>query len=180
MPVPCCGPGDGVQRFSRATRKGWMPSTLIRSSPDRLRRLRRLAWALDESIPLPGGYRIGIDPILGLLPGLGDTLGALLAAAIVNEARRTGAPTSVLLRMIGNVLVDAVVGSIPVAGDIFDAGFKSNLRNYELLSRLEADPVRTRRRSLLFVAGISALIALTVIVIIAVPVLIAIGLAKLF
>ncbi len=141
--------------------------------------MHRLAWILDASIPLPGGYRIGIDPIVGLVPGLGDTLGALLAAAIVNEARRVGAPTSVLLRMIGNVLVDALVGTIPVAGDIFDAGFKANLRNYALLSRMEADPVRTHRRSLLFVLGISALLVLTVIVLVAVPILIAIALVKL-
>lgn len=152
---------------------------MIRSSPERLRKLHRLAWILDASIPLPGGYRIGIDPIVGLVPGLGDTLGALLAAAIVNEARRVGAPTSVLLRMIGNVLVDALVGTIPVAGDIFDAGFKANLRNYALLSRMEADPVRTHRRSLLFVLGISALLVLTVIVLVAVPILIAIALVKL-
>ena len=62
---------------------------------ERLRRLRSLAWLLDNSIPLPGGYRIGLDPIIGLVPGLGDAIGALFSAFIINEARLLGAPRSI-------------------------------------------------------------------------------------
>src|SRR5688500_15915374 len=91
------------------------------SVPERLRRLQALAWLLDNSIPLPGGFRIGVDALLGLIPGIGDAMGALISAYIVNEARSMGASRSVLLRMMGNVLIETAIGSIPFAGDVFDA-----------------------------------------------------------
>lgn len=149
-------------------------------SDDRLRRLRFLAWLLDESIPLPGGLRVGLDPVIGLVPGLGDTLGAILAAAIVAEARTAGAPASLLLRMVGNLLLDAVCGSIPIAGDIFDAAYKANVRNLDLFSRYRRDPRGTRRSSALVVVGVFALVAVAVVLMIALPILIVIGLAKAF
>jgi hypothetical protein len=80
---------------------------------DRLRRLRSIARFLDDSIPLPGGFRIGLDPIVGLVPGLGDALTAIFAFYIVIEARGLGAPATVLVRMIGNIVIDTAVGSIP-------------------------------------------------------------------
>ena len=119
---------------------------------ERMRRLRSLAWLLDNSIPLPGGYRIGLDPIIGLVPGLGDAIGALFSAFIINEARSLGAPRSILLRMIGNVAIETVVGAIPFAGDMFDAAFKANTRNLALLARYQLDPIGSRRSSRFFVA----------------------------
>src|SRR5918999_2546085 len=98
------------------------------------RRLARLAWLLDNSIPLPGTrFRIGIDAIIGLVPGLGDLLGVLLSSYIVREAARLGAPPSVLTRMAFNVAPEGLVGLVPVVGDVFDAAWKANQRNLVLL-----------------------------------------------
>jgi hypothetical protein len=115
------------------------------------RRLARIAWLLDNSIPLPGlKFRIGIDAILGLIPGLGDVLGVLLSSYIVREAARLGAPRSVLLRMAWNVGVEGVVGIVPFIGDIFDAAWKANQRNYLLLEHYLDNPRRAVRSSRLF------------------------------
>jgi len=147
---------------------------------ERVRRLRSLAWLLDNSIPLPGGYRIGVDPIIGLVPGLGDAIGALFSAFIINEARSLGAPRSILLRMIGNVVLETVIGAIPFAGDIFDAAFKANSRNLALLARYQLDPIGSRRSSRFLVFGFSLLLALVVAFVVAVPVLVIVALFKLF
>jgi hypothetical protein len=150
------------------------------NSADRLQRLRTLAWLLDNSIPLPGGYRIGIDALIGLVPGVGDAVGAALSAYIVNEARALGAPRSVLLRMIGNVMIETVIGSIPFAGDLFDAAFKANSRNLALLARYQLDPIGSRRGSRWFVIGFSLLLALCVVLMIAIPVLVVVAIVQLF
>jgi Domain of unknown function (DUF4112) len=139
---------------------------------DRVRRLRQLAWLLDNSIPLPGGYRIGLDPIIGLVPGIGDAIGALVSAYIVNEARSLGAPRSVLLRMIGNVVIETIVGAIPFAGDLFDAGFKANSRNLALLASYQLDPIGSRRSSRWFVVGFSLLLAIVAVTMVALPILV--------
>jgi hypothetical protein len=125
------------------------------------RRLARLAWLLDNSIPLPGtSYRIGLDAIIGLVPGLGDVIGVLLSSYIVREAARLGAPPSVLTRMAFNVGVEGLVGVVPFLGDVFDAAWKANARNLALLDAHFRDPRRTKKSSRLFVAGlIAALIA---------------------
>jgi hypothetical protein len=146
---------------------------------ERVRRMRSLAWLLDNSIPLPGGYRIGLDPIIGLVPGLGDVIGALLSAFIINEARSLGAPRSILLRMLGNVALETVLGAIPFAGDIFDAVFKANSRNLALLAHYQLDPISSRRNSRLVVFGFSLLLAAVVAFVVAVPVLVIVALFKL-
>lgn len=147
---------------------------------DRLRRLQALAWLLDNSIPLPGGFRIGVDALLGLIPGVGDAMGALISAYIVNEARNMGASRSVLLRMMGNVLIETAIGSIPFAGDVFDAAFKANARNLALLQAHHFDPAKSRRNSRFVVAGFSVLIALFALFVVAVPVLLVVALVKAF
>ena len=104
------------------------------ADPRRVERLRALAYVLDSSIPVPGtGMRIGLDPIIGLIPGIGDAVGGLMSSYIVLQAARMGAPVTVLLRMLLNVAAEAVVGVIPIVGDLFDAGFKANVRNLALL-----------------------------------------------
>ena len=116
------------------------------------RRLQRVAWLLDNSIPLPGTrFRIGLDAILGLVPGLGDVLGVLLSTYIVREAARLGAPRSVLTHMAWNVAIEGVVGMVPFLGDVFDAVWKANQRNYALLERHLADPRGAARSSRWFV-----------------------------
>ena len=123
------------------------------------RRLGRLAWLLDNAIEIPGTrFRIGLDAIVGLIPGLGDLLGVLASSYIVREAARLGAPPSVLTRMALNVAVEGIVGLVPFFGDVFDAVWKANQRNYALLEDHIDHPKRAARSSRLFVAGVIALL----------------------
>ena len=102
----------------------------------RTRRVRVLAQLLDNSITIPGtAYKIGLDPIVGLIPGIGDFIGAVLSAYIILEAARADVPGFTLLRMLVNVGFDTLVGAIPAVGDLFDAAWKSNTRNVALLER---------------------------------------------
>jgi hypothetical protein len=105
----------------------------VRDDP-RLDRLDALARLLDARWRIPlTPWRIGLDGIAGLVPGLGDAAGGVVSAYLVWEARRMGAPTSLLARMAVNVALDVTVGAVPVAGSIFDIAFKANLRNVRLL-----------------------------------------------
>ncbi len=109
---------------------------------------RVVARLLDDAIPIPGtGWRIGIDPLLGLVPGIGDAIGAVLAGWVVVIAARLGAPPVVLARMALHVGVDAVVGTIPLLGDAFDAGWKANVRNLRLLEDWLERPGSAREAS---------------------------------
>jgi len=100
----------------------------------RLGRIRFLSRLLDEQWRIPStSYRVGLDGLLGLLPGVGDTLGALLSAYILYEASRLGLPRGILLRMVANVGLDTVLGAIPVVGDVFDIAWKANKKNIALI-----------------------------------------------
>ncbi|MDN5869776.1 MAG: DUF4112 domain-containing protein [Nitrococcus sp.] len=102
----------------------------------RLRRLRRTARLLDSEFQIPGiRWRFGVDALIGLVPGVGDSVSAALSLWIIAEARRLGVPPGVLRKMLRNMLVDAVAGSVPILGDVFDAGYKANLRNLALLEQ---------------------------------------------
>ncbi|CAN5306748.1 hypothetical protein BH20GEM2_BH20GEM2_02090 [soil metagenome] len=121
----------------------------------RLRRLRGLGHLLDASIRIPGTRRrFGLDPLIGLLPGVGDGVGAVLSSYIIVEAARYGVPRATLLRMAGNVAIDALVGVVPLLGDLFDAGWKANLRNLALLEDHLQSPGTARRASRRWVGGI--------------------------
>lgn len=125
-----------------------------------LKRVRAVALLLDDAIRVPGtNLRFGIDPIVGMIPGLGDLLGGAASAYIILEAARAGAPASVLLRMTTNVGMDTLVGAVPLVGDLFDFAWKSNSRNAELLARHIEAPVQTRRASMLLVVLLLALLA---------------------
>ncbi len=100
------------------------------------RRLRHIATLLDSQIRVPGiGLRIGADAILGLVPGIGDVASGLIGAYLVYEAHRLGVPRSALVRMVANLAVDTAIGTIPVAGDIWDFFFRANDRNMQILAR---------------------------------------------
>lgn len=132
-------------------------------------RLRRLAWLLDELFQIPGTrQRVGLDALIGLVPGVGDTIGALLSTYIIIEAARRGASIWTITRMLGNVGVETVVGAIPLLGDLFDVVFKANRRNIALLgATLERDvPPRDptgvlRLASVLIAAIVIAMLAAT-------------------
>ncbi|PKO34101.1 MAG: DUF4112 domain-containing protein [Betaproteobacteria bacterium HGW-Betaproteobacteria-7] len=132
-----------------------------------LEQLKSLAWLLDNSIRLPGGFRIGVEALLGLIPVVGDTLGVLLSSYIVTQAAKLGVPRRVLLRMILNIAIEGVVGLVPGLGDIFDAAWKANQRNVNLLLRQVEQPGETRRASGWFVGlAMLLLIVLTVLLLI--------------
>ena len=101
--------------------------------------VERIEWLgelLDEAVPVPGtDYRVGLDPILGIVPVGGDAVAMLISLYIVGEAARMGVSKSKLALMISLVAVDAVVGSIPVLGTLFDAVWKANKWNIGLLKR---------------------------------------------
>jgi hypothetical protein len=121
--------------------------------PRSLERLRWLGNLLDNSIRVPGtNFRFGLDTIIGLVPGIGDLAGGALSLYIIVEAARLGVPRPLLLRMGYNVAVDALVGAVPVLGDLFDAGFKANLRNLALVQRHADRPVASGRSSRRFAA----------------------------
>jgi hypothetical protein len=121
---------------------------------DPLARARTLARLLDSSVRVPGtGIRFGADAVIGLIPGLGDIGGAALAGYLVILAQRLGVPRAVVLRMLANVAVDTLGGTVPLIGDLFDVAFKSNLRNVALLERALERPTATTRTSRLMVAG---------------------------
>lgn len=150
-----------------ALRPGEAPAIPTRRGGDpdaRLAGARWLARLLDDSIPIPGtSYRIGIDPLIGLVPGIGDALGALLSTWLLVVAWRLGAPYSVLARMGVNVAIEALAGTIPFAGDVFDAGWKANLRNLRLVERWLEQPGPARRAS----GAVLAAIVLVVLAVIA-------------
>jgi hypothetical protein len=96
--------------------------------------LRRMAQLLDNAFLVPGtSYRVGLDPILGLIPGLGDLISPLFTIGMLLQARDLGVPKVVQARMLINVAIDAVVGVVPFFGDLFDFAWKSNAMNLELL-----------------------------------------------
>lgn len=129
----------------------------------RLRRLRGLAWFLDRSIPI-GRWRVGVDPILGLLPGAGDWIGAILSLYVFYEGARLGMPGPVLTRMAGNILVETIVGAVPVLGDLFDFAWQANMRNMELIERHYQPhlPGRSLGR-IWFIAALVAILVLAVL-----------------
>lgn len=116
--------------------------------PAELARAQALARLLDTSVKVPGtSFRVGLDPIIGLIPGLGDFAGVLLSTAILVSAARLGVPRPILLRMAANIGVEALVGTVPILGDLFDAGWRANMRNVRLMERSLAEPARAAKSS---------------------------------
>lgn len=121
------------------------------------RRIGRVAHLLDDLVAVPGTRaRIGLDPIIGMVPFLGDIVTSLVAAWIVVEAARFRLPRVVMARMVINAAVDFVVGLVPFLGDLFDLAFKANRRNLELFHRHAVDPGASTSGSAAFVLGVVA------------------------
>jgi hypothetical protein len=142
--------------------------------------VRVLAQLLDNSISIPGTrWKIGLDPIVGLIPGVGDFIGAVLSAYIVLEAARAEVPGFVLVRMLVNLGFDTLVGAVPAAGDLFDAAWKANTRNVALLerhlSKQSAVPIPARRSAI----GAVVLTVIALLVIVGVGLLLGIFVARL-
>jgi hypothetical protein len=103
---------------------------------ERVERIEKLAEWLDNRWKVPGTqFHIGIDGILGLIPGIGDTLSAALSSYIIYEAHNLRAPWHLKTRMVGNMFIDWLVGLVPFFGDLFDFGWKANQKNADLLRK---------------------------------------------
>jgi len=128
---------------------------------NRVSRYNLIVKVLDELFRVPGTrWRFGLDPILGLVPGAGDILTAIVGTYGLVVAFQNGAPASIQLRMLMNLLVDAAFGAVPFAGDLFDFAFKSHTRNQRLLQGWLERPRETQRSSrLVLVFSIAVLIA---------------------
>lgn len=100
-------------------------------------KLKHISWIIrlmDSQFRIPGtNFRFGLDPIMGLIPGFGDMGGLIVSAMILSSLAKNGASGFVLARMVLNIVIDSVIGSIPVLGDVFDFAFKANQRNLKLL-----------------------------------------------
>ncbi len=119
------------------------------------RRIGAVAHLLDDIVRVPGtSTRVGLDPIIGLVPFLGDIVSGIVSAWIVVEAARFRLPTIVLVRMILNTGLDFTIGLVPFLGDLFDLAFKANTRNLELFHRHATDPGASTAGSTALVAGV--------------------------
>ena len=139
------GPGDGREERGRR-------------SLDHLRLVTRL---FDQAFVIPGTkWRFGLDALFGLVPGLGDIAGALVAVFAMRVARQLNVPMTVQLHMLSNIALDAVIGMVPLAGDLFDFAFKAQTRNLALLDAAVASPDRAARRSRrgIFIIGFATLV----------------------
>src|SRR6266513_6553313 len=122
-----------------------------------------LALIMDNVVRVPGtNLRFGLDPIIGLIPGIGDTASAIISALSLIYAARCGLPKVLLARMSLNILLNEIIGIIPGIGDVFSFWFKSNVRNYDLLQRYTATPVRSRKSDWIFVAVVLGLLFVVV------------------
>lgn len=150
-------------------RKSVNSRSITPSQAQRLFTLRRFARLLDSAFAVPGTrYRVGLDPLLGLLPGIGDLVSPLFAIGILWQAHDLGIPRIVQLRMIFNVAIDALLGALPFIGDLFDFVWKANDKNMLLLEHHAAQGRRAAAGDWLFVAALT----LVVVVIAAIPFLI--------
>ena len=123
------------------------------------RRIGRMTHALDELIAVPGTpVRVGLDPIVGLIPIVGDAVAGIVGAWVIAEAARFGVPRLVLGRMVVNLVIDLAIGAIPLLGDLFDIVFRSNSRNLALFRRHALDPAASTRGEQTFFLGLFLLL----------------------
>jgi hypothetical protein len=153
-----------------------IPRQLPADAEMRLRRLRSLAWLLDRSVGVGGKARFGLDPVIGLIPVVGDWVGAALSLYVVYEGLRLGLSWRVLGRMLMNVGVEALAGAVPVLGDAFDFVWQANTRNLRLVE--ENYHARLRPRSAASIAGVLIAIAIGLVITLVATLWLAIWLLK--
>jgi len=151
----------------RASEVEIVDGTYVRPQADAERDqiIETIAWLMDRSIPI-GGFRIGLDPIIGLIPGFGDVVSTLISAVLIVQAQRAGVSKATVLRMMTNVGIDTALGSIPLVGDAFDFAWKSNVKNLELYR----SAMRGQRKEAKD-WGFLALVFLILVVLLSVPIL---------
>ena len=138
--------------------------------PARDRWIETLAYLMDGAIPI-GRWSIGLDPLLGLVPGIGDLIGALISLVIVARAVQVGVPRIAIARMMTNIAIDTLIGAIPVVGDAFDFAYKANLKNLRIYEQCLYDRRHSNARHwgffLVLFGGVAAVIAVMVLGIVA-------------
>lgn len=128
--------------------------------PRDLAALQRFARLMDAALPVPGTHwRFGLDAVLGLVPGVGDAVGALLSSAIIVAAVRHRVRAGVVVRMVWNVVLDLVLGAVPLVGDLFDLLFEENVANLKLLLE-HRDRARPPRSVVLLLLAVAAVVVL--------------------
>jgi len=138
---------------------------LTPAQEQRIGALRRIARLLDSAYELPGTtYRVGLDPIIGLVPGIGDLISPLFTIALLWQSHDLHLPRIVQARMLFNVVIDTVLGIVPVAGDLFDFAWKANDMNMALLERYAYEERRASAGDWLFVVGLTILLLAVAVV----------------
>ena len=133
------------------------PGVLITGEDDRLALVRTVAKWMDSAFELPGTkIKVGLDAIIGLIPGIGDLVTSAIGGYIVLAASQMGVSKVVIMRMLANLGIDTVIGAVPLVGDLLDVGWKANLKNAALLEQALKEPQATRRASFWAVAGLGA------------------------
>ena len=158
-----------------------LPIDLHVSHAPRLKRMRQLTRVLDSAISIPGTkQKFGLDPILGLIPGGGDTVSAALSGYIIIEAALMGIPRASLMRMVMNLLLDTVVGTVPVLGDIFDVFSKANVRNMQIVESHVKAPQPSAKADKLFIGLLIVGLIIFALAVGSITVLILSSIARLF
>ena len=123
------------------------------------RRIASVTRLLDDAVAIPGTrHRLGLDAVVGLIPGVGDLVAAAVGGWIVLEATRFRLPRVVVARMVVNTVVDLAVGAVPLLGDLFDVAFRSNRKNLELFRRHAVDPGASTSGDRAFLAGLGLIV----------------------
>ncbi|NEO52073.1 MAG: DUF4112 domain-containing protein [Okeania sp. SIO3B5] len=152
------------------------PSTTTsgdRSQAAKVRELRKISDLLDNAVRVPGtSYSVGIDPLLGLIPGGGDFLGGLISVYIVFSGAMMGLPRETLIRMAYNIVFDYLVGIVPVLGDLFDVAWKANSKNMDIMEAHLESPKNSKSASRWFVFLLLGGLILFVIILAALGVLV--------
>ena len=132
---------------------------LTPAQQQRIAALRKMARLLDSQYEIPGtSYRFGLDPIIGLVPAIGDLISPLFTIALLWQSHNLKLPRIVQLRMLFNVAIDTLVGMVPLAGDLFDFAWKANDMNMVLLERYAYEERRAGAGDWVFVIGLILLV----------------------
>ena len=154
-----------VQQKSRAQDAEWevLPPERDEARQNVEPLFRWIALFMDNLLRIPGtNFRVGIDPLIGLIPGLGDTGSAVVSAIALIQAARQGMPKIILARMALNILLNELIGIVPVVGDAFSFWFKSNVRNYRLVQEFSGGRRSAKRSDWVFVIGVLVVLGVLV------------------
>ncbi|HET7702024.1 MAG TPA: DUF4112 domain-containing protein [Candidatus Limnocylindrales bacterium] len=123
------------------------------------RRFSAVSRVLDDLVPVPGtSARVGLDPLIGLIPVVGDAISGVIGFWLIAEATRFGVPRVVVARMALNTIVDLLLGAVPILGDLFDVASRSNARNLALFRRHALEPGASTRQEQLVLVGLGAIV----------------------